>query len=95
MVRGMVRYAWLSQYLFDSIDEVKEFVTRWLWSYNNEKPNMALGGITPVKKPALAAWPLLLKSVKNGGITEGRGDPDSDIQSLIERSPKEPVFLNC
>ena len=50
-----VRYAWLSQYLFDSIDEVKEFATRWLWSYNNERPNMALGGITPMQKLALAA----------------------------------------
>ena len=50
-----VRYAWLSQYLFETIDEVKEFSTRWLWSYNNERPNMALGGITPKQKLAMAA----------------------------------------
>ena len=50
-----VRYAWLSQYLFDTIDEVKEFATRWLWSYNNERPNMALGGITPMQKLAMVA----------------------------------------
>ena len=50
-----VRYAWLSQYLFETIDEVKEFSTRWLWSYNNERPNMALGGITPIQKLVLAA----------------------------------------
>lgn len=50
-----VRYAWLSQYLFETIDEVREFATRWLWSYNNERPNMALGGITPMQKLALAA----------------------------------------
>ena len=50
-----VRYAWLSQYLFETIDEVKEFATRWLWSYNNERPNMALGGITPMQKLAMAA----------------------------------------
>lgn len=50
-----VRYAWLSQYLFETIDEVKEFSTRWLWSYNNERPNMALGGITPMQKLAMAA----------------------------------------
>ena len=49
-----VRYAWLSQYLFESIDEVKEMATRWLWSYNNERPNMALGGITPMQKLAMA-----------------------------------------
>jgi putative transposase len=50
-----VRYAWLSQYLFETIDEVREFSTRWLWSYNNERPNMALGGITPMQKLAMAA----------------------------------------
>jgi len=49
-----VRYAWLSQYLFETIDEVKEMATRWLWSYNNERPNMALGGITPMQKLAMA-----------------------------------------
>jgi putative transposase len=41
-----VRYDWLAQYLFDSIEEVREHATNWLWTYNNERPNMALGGIT-------------------------------------------------
>lgn len=50
-----VRYDWLSQYLFDTIEEVRDFATRWLWTYNNERPNMALGGITPKQKLALMA----------------------------------------
>jgi len=50
-----VRYDWLGQYLFSSIAEVQEFATRWLWIYNHERPNMALGGITPKQKLALAA----------------------------------------
>lgn len=50
-----VRYDWLGQYLFDSLDEVRDFATRWLWIYNNERPNMGLGGITPKQKLALAA----------------------------------------
>lgn len=50
-----VRYDWLGQYLFDSIEEVQDFATRWLWTYNHERPNMALGGITPKQKLALAA----------------------------------------
>jgi putative transposase len=49
-----VRYDWLSQYLFSSIQEVQEYATRWLWTYNNERPNMGLGGITPKQKLALA-----------------------------------------
>ena len=35
--------------------EVQDFATRWLWTYNNERPNMALGGITPKQKVAMAA----------------------------------------
>lgn len=50
-----VRYDWLGQYLLDSIEEVQEFATRWLWTYNHERPNMALGGIHPKQKLALAA----------------------------------------
>ena len=50
-----VRYDWLSHYLFESIDEVQDFATQWLWTYNHERPNMALGGITPKQKLALSA----------------------------------------
>ena len=50
-----VRYEWLAQYLFESIDEVQEFATKWLWKYNHERPNMALGGITPMQRLAMAA----------------------------------------
>lgn len=50
-----VRYDWLGQYLFESIAEVQAFATQWLWTYNHERPNMALGGITPKQKLAMAA----------------------------------------
>ncbi|XUP36442.1 IS3 family transposase (plasmid) [Xanthomonas axonopodis pv. vasculorum] len=50
-----VRYAWLARTLFDNIEQVQNTATRWLWSYNHERPNMALGGITPMQKLALAA----------------------------------------
>ncbi len=50
-----VRYDWLAQTLFDTIEAVEASATRWLWIYNNERPNMALGGITPSMKLALAA----------------------------------------
>ncbi len=49
-----VRYEWLAQYLFDSVDEVQEFATRWLWNYNHERPNMALGRFTPKQRLAMA-----------------------------------------
>ena len=50
-----VRYEWLAQYVFDSLEEVREFATRWMWSYNHQRPNMALGGITPKQRLAMAA----------------------------------------
>ncbi len=64
-----VRYEWLAQYLFDTVDEVQEFATRWLWNYNHERQNMALGGFTPKQRLAMAAWFLSLPTVKSGGIT--------------------------
>lgn len=50
-----VRGDLLNQHLFGSIIEVQEFATKWLWSYNNERPNMAIGGISPKQKLALVA----------------------------------------
>ncbi|MES1191496.1 MAG: IS3 family transposase [Steroidobacter sp.] len=47
-----VRYDWLNQTLFDSIEAVQDSATRWLWTYNHERPNMAIGGITPMQKLA-------------------------------------------
>ncbi len=45
-----VRHEWLNQHLFESIVHAQETATQWLWLYNNERPNMAIGGITPYKK---------------------------------------------
>lgn len=50
-----VRYDWLNQHLFESIAHVQDAATRWLWTYNHERPNMALGGITPMQKLIMAA----------------------------------------
>ena len=50
-----VRYDWLAQFLWESIEQVQGSATCWLWTYNNERPNMAIGGITPRQKLALAA----------------------------------------
>ena len=45
-----VRHEWLGQYNFTTISEVQDHATQWLWTYNNERPNMGLGGITPAQK---------------------------------------------
>jgi transposase InsO family protein len=50
-----IRFDWLAQFIFASIAEVRDLTTEWLWIYNNERPNMALGGITPKMKAAIAA----------------------------------------
>lgn len=50
-----VRYEWLSQYEWSGIEEVQDFATRWMWSYNHDRPNMALGGFTPKQHLAKAA----------------------------------------
>ena len=50
-----VRHEWLDQYIIESIEEAQEFATGWLWTYNNERPNMGIGGITPAQKLKMAA----------------------------------------
>ena len=50
-----VRQEWLGRYLFDTLEQVQDHVTRWLWTYNNERPNMGIGGITPAQKLKQAA----------------------------------------
>lgn len=36
-----VRYDWLGQHLFSSLNELQDYATRWQWFYNHERPNMA------------------------------------------------------
>ena len=50
-----VRQEWLGQTVFLTIDEVRDTATKWLWTYNNERPNMGIGGITPAQKLKRAA----------------------------------------
>jgi putative transposase len=50
-----VRQEWLGRYIFETIQEVQDQATRWLWTYNNERPNMGIGGITPIQKLKMAA----------------------------------------
>lgn len=50
-----VRHEWLGQFLFETIQEVQDYATDWLWTYNNDRPNMAIGGITPAQKLKWAA----------------------------------------
>jgi putative transposase len=47
-----VRHEWLEMNEFNTIEEAQETATRWLWTYNNERPNMAIGGVTPAMKLA-------------------------------------------
>lgn len=41
------RHEWLDLYLFESIEQAQLLATQWLWSYNNERPHTAIGGIPP------------------------------------------------
>ena len=50
-----VRHEWLDQYIIESIEEAQDQATKWLWTYNNDRPNMGIGGITPAMKLKMAA----------------------------------------
>ena len=50
-----VRQEWFGQYIFETIQEVQNHATRWPWTYNNQRPNMGIGEITPMQKLKMAA----------------------------------------
>jgi putative transposase len=39
------RHEWLAMHLFHSVVHAQLLATLWLWSYNNERPNTAIGGV--------------------------------------------------
>jgi len=61
------RHEWLDLHLFESIEQAQHLATQWLWTYNNERPHTAIGGIPP-RQLLNVAESLLLTSVINGGI---------------------------
>ncbi len=49
-----VRHEWLDRYFIETIDEAQDFATQWLWTCNNDRPNMGIGGIAPARKSKMA-----------------------------------------
>lgn len=45
----------LDQYIIESTEEAQEFATKWPWTYNNERHNMGIVGITRAQKLKMAA----------------------------------------
>ena len=50
-----VRHEWLDLYILETIGEAQEIATDRLWTCNNERPNMRIGGITPAHKLKMPA----------------------------------------
>lgn len=42
----------LTPNLFESIEQVQDYATKWLWMYNNQRPHSAIGGTPPAQKVA-------------------------------------------
>jgi putative transposase len=42
------RHEWLNMHMFESVEHAQELATKWLWLYNNERPNTAVGGVPPI-----------------------------------------------
>ena len=44
-----VRHEWLDQTIIESIEQAQNFATQWLWTSNNDRPNLGISGITPAR----------------------------------------------
>ena len=42
-----VRHEWLDLHMFNTVEQAQQLATEWLWMYNNERPNSAIGGVPP------------------------------------------------
>ena len=49
-----VRHEWLDLHEFETVEQAQRLATQWLWTYNNERPNTAVGGIPPATVPLAA-----------------------------------------
>lgn len=49
-----VRHEWLDLHEFRTVEHAQYLATQWLWTYNNERPNTAVGGIPPATVPLAA-----------------------------------------
>ena len=45
-----VRQEFLELNFFEDIQHAQRLATKWMWSYNNERPNSAIGRVTPQMK---------------------------------------------
>ena len=41
------RHEWLDLNLFELVEQAQNLATEWLWTYNNQRPHTAIGGIPP------------------------------------------------
>ncbi len=48
-------HEWLDLYIFETIEEMQQIATEWLWTYSNERPNLGIGGVRPAMKLKMAA----------------------------------------
>ena len=55
-----VRHEWLDLHMFDSVEQAQQLATEWLWIFNNERPNAAIGGV-PAKYLTQAVRSLALR----------------------------------
>ena len=49
-----VRHEWLDHYIIETIEEAQDFVRYWLWTYDNDRPNVGIGGTTPAHRLRLS-----------------------------------------
>ena len=50
-----VRHERLDRHIIKTIEEAQDWATQWLWTYNNDRPNLGIGCITPGQKLKIAA----------------------------------------
>jgi len=48
-----IQHKLLDQHIIECIEAAHDYAAQWLWTYNNECPNMGIGAIAPAQKVKL------------------------------------------
>ena len=45
---------WFGQYMIETFEEARILPQKWLWAYDNDRPNVGISGITSAQKLKMA-----------------------------------------
>ena len=72
-----VRHEWLDQYIIESIEEAQDHATQWLWTYNNDRPNVSVRSDRPA---CVIEW-VIVSTIDSGHLEVSYGGEEGSEEA--------------